>query len=88
MSDKVLRKLEAIVTSAVQSGLIPFNERLQLVHEQVQEVRDNLYNRRGFIGERQIAFLNLKTLCYLAVYFVKLQFQVEHFQDAWDKIRG
>ncbi len=82
MSDKVLRKLEAIVTSAVQSGLIPFNERLQLVHEQVQEVRDNLYNRRGFIGERQIAFLNLKLI------FVKLQFQVEHFQDAWDKIRG
>jgi hypothetical protein len=55
MSDKVLRKLEAIVTSAVQSGLIPFNERLQLVHEQVQEVRDNLNNRRGIIGERQIA---------------------------------
>jgi len=24
---------------------------------------------------------------YLAVYFVKLQFQVEHFQNAWDKIR-
>ena len=55
MSDKVLKKLEAIVTSAVQSGLIPLNERLQLVHEQVQEVRENLNNRRGLIGERQIA---------------------------------
>ena len=56
--EKILKKLEAIVSSAVEqqinNSLISVREKLQLVSDQVQEVRDSFNCRRGLIGQRQI----------------------------------